>query len=44
MFGGLNNDFVLLTSLGAVAISFVVLIAWGIKAFRSIEGMDKESQ
>ena len=40
MFGGLNSDFVLWISLGAVALSFVALSAWGIKAFRSMEGMD----
>lgn len=41
MFGGLNNDFVLWISLGAVALSFVALIAWGLKVFRGMEGIDK---
>jgi hypothetical protein len=41
MFGGLNGDFVLWISLGAVALSFISLIAWGIKAFRNMEGMER---
>jgi hypothetical protein len=44
MFSGLNNDFVLWVSLGSVALSLVALIAWGIKTFLAMEGLDKESQ
>jgi hypothetical protein len=40
MMGGLNSDFVLWISLGAVALSFVSVIAWGWKTFRAMEGMD----
>ncbi len=44
MFGGLNNDFVLWVSLGTIALTLVVLIAWGAKTIRSMEGGDRESQ
>ena len=44
MFGGLNSDFVLWISLGAVALSAVSLIAWGIKTFLAMEGLDSESK
>lgn len=37
MFGGLNNDFVLWISLGAVLLSFVSVVAWGWKTFMSME-------
>lgn len=38
MFGGLNNDWVLLGSIGAIAVSTVVLIVWAWKTFLSMEG------
>lgn len=44
MFSDLNNDFVLWASLGAIGFSLFALIAWGIKTFRAMEGLDKEGQ
>jgi len=40
MMGGLNSDFVLWISLGAVALSFVSVVVWGWKTFRAMEGME----
>jgi hypothetical protein len=43
MFGGLNNDFVLWISLGAVALSFLAVVAWGWKTFRAMEGLEGDN-
>lgn len=37
MFGGLNNDWVLLASVGTIVVSTVVVIAWAWKTFISME-------
>jgi hypothetical protein len=42
MLGGLNNDFVLWISLGAVALSFLAVVGWGWKTFRGMEGMEHD--
>lgn len=38
MMGGLNNDWVLWGSLATIAVTFIVLVAWGFKTFMAMEG------
>lgn len=43
MLGGLNNDFVLWASLGALAFSFLSLIVWGFRMVMRMNASSKES-
>ncbi|WP_178861887.1 hypothetical protein [Thiomicrorhabdus cannonii] len=40
--GDLNNDWVLWGSIGALVLSIVALVAFGWKATRGIEGLEKD--
>jgi hypothetical protein len=43
MLGGLNSNFVLWITFGALAATALTLIFWGWKTFRGMEGMEKDA-
>ncbi len=42
--GDLNNDWVLWGSIAALVLSIVALLGFGYKAFRGMEGMEKDDE